>query len=222
MDGIHDLGGMQGFGRVEVESDEPVFHARWEGRVFALAGLAGAGLGANIDRFRHAIERLDPLYYLAAGYYGRWLQAAVDLLEEEGVLEAGELERRAGAIAAGETPPPAASAPAAPAPPAGRRTVRRDVEGEPRFAAGDRVRARDLHRRGHTRLPRYARGRRGVIATVYPAYVFPDTHAHGRGECPQHLYSVRFEGAELWGEDAEPGTAIFLDLFESYLEPHGE
>jgi len=190
MDGIHDLGGMHGFGPVVVEHEEPVFHAAWEGRVFALAGLAIRGGLANPDAFRHAIERLSPAEYLTAGYYGRWLAALERLLSERGALP-----RRA----------PAA-------------TARRDVPRVARFAVGDAVVARKVHPAGHTRLPRYVRGRRGVVACVHPAWVFPDTNAHERGEHPQHVYAVRFAATELWGDDADPAASVHVDLFESYLE----
>jgi len=192
MDGIHDLGGMHGFGRVPWSEAEPAFHAPWEGRVFALASLALAGGVANIDGFRHAIERLDPVTYLTSGYFGRWLAAAELLLRE---TAGRNLER--------------------PASPGTLRTVDRT----PRFAAGDRVRTRQMHPAGHTRLPRYARGLRGAVALVHPPFVFPDTNAHGQGEEPQHVYAVRFAARELWGDDAEPGVHVHVDCFESYLEP---
>jgi len=213
VDGIHDLGGMHGFGRVVVEADEPVFHARWEGRVAAIVGLVlGRGL-TNLDAFRHAIERLPPVVYLTAGYYGRWLAAVERLLTERGVLAPGEVDAR---LAGRET------GPAAPWPAAGvavRRGALREVTHRPRFTLGQRVLARDMHPVGHTRLPRYVRGRRGVIARVHPAWVFPDMNAHGRGENPQHAYAVRFAARELWGGDADARVAVHVDLFESYLEP---
>ena len=190
MDGIHDLGGMDGFGSVVVERDEPVFHAAWEGRVFALGSLAIAGGLANPDAFRHAIERLPPVEYLTAGYYGRWLAALERLVAERGAQ-----------------PRPARTA-----------TARRDAPRAARFAVGDAVVARNLHPAGHTRLPRYVRGRRGVVAHVHPAWVFPDTNAHGRGEHPQHVYAVRFAATELWGDGADPAAFLHVDLFESYLE----
>ena len=192
MDGIHDLGGMQGFGPVPWSESEPSFHAPWEGRVFALASLAIAAGVANVDAFRHAIERLDPVTYLTAGYFGRWLGAAELLIEE---TTGKQLTR-----------------PAAPG-------TLRAVAHAPRFAVGDRVRTRQMHPAGHTRLPRYARGLRGTVALVHPAFVFPDTNAHGRGEEPQHVYAVRFDARELWGEAAEPGVLVHVDCFERYLEP---
>jgi nitrile hydratase len=212
MNGVHDMGGMHGFGDVVVEPDEPVFHARWEGRVFAMAMLlAGRGL-ANADAFRHAIERLDQLAYLHAGYYGRWLRAVEALLVERGLLGPAEIDARVRGEATGAAPAVPLAPPAVPG-------ARRDVATAPRFAVGDAVVARNLHPPGHTRLPRYVRGRRGTVARVHPAFVLPDTNAHGLGEQPQHVYAVRFEGPALWGPDAEPGTATHVDLFETYLEP---
>lgn len=193
MDGIHDLGGRLGFGRCLAERDEAPYHEAWEPRVRALASLT-IGVGCwNTDAFRHAIERLDPVDYLTAGYFGRWLLAVEKLAEEAD-----------GGPTAGLFPDP---------------TTARQIDAAPRFAVGDAVRTRNLHSPGHTRLPAYARARAGSVALLQGAWVFPDTHAHGQGEQPQHVYSVRFAGEELWGEDAEPGSAVYLDCFESYLEP---
>jgi len=214
MDGIHDLGGLEGFGAVVRERDEPVFHAPWEGRAFALVNLALALGVANIDALRHAIERLDPVTYLTAGYYGRWRRALETLLGETGIVPAAELAVRLRDPAA-----PAAALTSRPVPPA-ELGARRPLARAPRFSPGDRVRARDLHTRGHTRLPRYARGRSGVVALVHPgAWVLPDAHAHGRGEAAQPVYAVRFEARALWGDEAEAGVAFHVDLFEDYLEP---
>jgi len=184
MDGIHDLGGRQGFGRVE--HDETVFHADWERRVL---GLALSSQEANVDAFRHAIERLDPVTYLTAGYFGRWL----------GALELLAHEADAGIRATGPD-------------------TLRSVDRAPGFAVGDRVRARDLFTSGHTRMPGYVRGRCGTVVAVHPAFVYPDTNAHGLGEKPQHVFAVRFEAAELWGRTADPASAVHVDLFEDYLE----
>jgi nitrile hydratase len=185
VDGIHDMGGMAGFG--PVVRDEQSFHADWERRVFALNLLSGL---ANIDAGRHAIERLDPVSYLTAGYFGRWL-GALELIVREN---------------------DATIAPTAP-------TSLREIERPPRFGTGDRVCARRQPSPGHTRLPRYARGQVGTVAIVHPPFVLPDTNAHGRGEHPEHVYAVRFDARELFGETAEPGTTLHVDLFESYLEP---
>jgi nitrile hydratase len=215
VNGIHDMGGMHGFGRVEVEADEPVFHARWEARVFGLSLLASLRLGGNIDARRHGLERLDPVTYLANGYYGRWLARLERELALRGVLREGELEARA---AGGRAP--AAPLPELPAPgPRPAHPFLREAGRAPAFRAGDRVRTRNHQPAGHTRLPAYARARRGVVVRVYPSSVFPDTNAHGLGEHPQRVYAVRFEGRELWGESAEPATCVHVDLFESYLEP---
>jgi nitrile hydratase len=209
MNGIHDMGGLHGFGPVEVEADEPVFHHRWEGRVFGI--VQGLG-GGNIDAGRHSIERLDPVSYLKNGYYGRWLAALERMLVGLGVVTADEIRarmrrrvrrvKRRGAVVWK---------------PAARNYVRA-VAAAPAFAPGDRVRARNHQPAGHTRLPAYARCRRGIVTRVHPAMVFPDDHAHGRGENPQYLYTVRFAAEELWGDGAEAGACLHLDLFESYLE----
>jgi nitrile hydratase beta subunit len=176
-----------------------------------------------VDAFRHAIERMDPAEYLATGYYGRWMAALERLLVEARVLGPGEIEARL----RGAPPGIEAAAKKSPAPraPGGAQSscgaeagVIRTVENSPRFAVAQAVRARNIHPEGHTRLPRYVRGRRGIVDRVHPACVFPDTHAHGRGENPQYVYSVRFTARELWGEDAEPGASVCLDLFEDYLE----
>ncbi len=190
------MGGMHGYGRVPYGS-EPAgyrpFHASWEGRVRSLASLLIGGGCFNTDAFRHAIERLDPVTYLASGYYGRWLSALELLVSERG----GRLQR--GASRAGA----ASREPSSPA----------------RFRVGERVRTRNLQPAGHTRLPGYARGKRGEVVLLQGAWVFPDTHAHERGEHPQHVYAVRFAGRELFGDDADPGFSVHLDLFEPYLEP---
>jgi nitrile hydratase subunit beta len=223
MDGIHDMGGMHGFGPVVVEVDEPVFHATWEGRVLAMANLLRGEGPTNVDAFRHAIERMDPAEYLATGYYGRWMAALERLLVEAGVLAPGEIEARLRGAPSGKEA--AAKKTPAPRTPQGAQPSRgaeagvvRTVGNSPRFALGQAVRARNIHPEGHTRLPRYVRGKRGVVDRVHPSCVFPDTHAHGMGENPQYVYSVRFAARELWGEDAEPGASVRLDLFEDYLE----
>jgi nitrile hydratase len=213
VNGIHDMGGMHGFGPVAVEPDEPVFHAPWERRVLGMV-FQVVGFGwTSIDAFRHGVERMDPVAYLSAGYYGRWLAGLETVLVDAGLLASGEVEARI----EGKPPPPPAS-PAAGLPHRVGGFVRA-VAATPAFVAGQVVRARNTHPTGHTRLPRYVRGRRGVVERVHPAFVFPDTNAHGGGEAPQYLYTVRFAAAELWGLDAEPGGTVSVDLFEPYLEP---
>ena len=216
MNGIHDMGGMHGFGPVVVEEDEPVFHAPWEGRIFGLRALARRQGMTVLDAGRHAVERIDPADYLTLGYYGRWLRSFETELVRYGWMGAGELEARL----AGD---PFDPAPVPPLPAEVDMTARRARESEPRFVVGQRVRTRNHQVPGHTRLPAYARARHGVVAIVHPGeWVLPDTNAHGLGENPEVLYVVRFTGYELWGEQAEPGTSVHLDLFESYLETEGD
>lgn len=206
------MGGWHGFGPVVVDDAGPVFHARWEARVF---GIVQSLPGANIDAGRHAIERLDPVAYLRAGYYGRWLAALEHTLLGLGVMQAGEVEAR---IRAPKAPLSRDSQPTrwTPPPPV---SYARAVDRAPRFRVGQTVRTRNHQPPGHTRLPAYARCKVGVVEHAHPAMVYPDDHAHARGENPHFLYTVRFAGEELWGPEAEAGTIVHLDLFEPYLEP---
>ena len=224
MDGVHDLGGMQGFGAVEREPNEPPFHAPWEAAVVAMFRAAGGRGIYNLDEFRHAIERMPPARYLSVTYYEKWLDGITRLLVERGVVTEAELEAReaffaarpeASAASAVRGPLPQPTTPTIPWP----SNVVRRATGRPRFAPGDVVVTRQMHPRGHTRLPRYARGKRGVIHLVHGVHVFPDTNAHGKDESPQPLYSVRFAARELWADAAEPNQWVHLDLWESYLEP---
>jgi len=223
MNGVHDIGGMDGFGPVRPEPNEPVFHEPWEGRVLAMF-LLGAGASArNVDAGRHRLERLDPVKYLASSYYERWLAAMEGALIESGTLTEAEIAARESQFA--ENPDlamprrdnPALAEQIVAILQAGNPATRQ-IRQKPRFATGDRVVTRNLNPHGHTRLARYARGKRGVIAHHWGAYVFPDTNAHGLGENPQHLYSVRFSVRELWGDTAETNESILIDLWESYLE----
>jgi nitrile hydratase beta subunit len=204
VNGIHDLGGTDGMGRVHVERDEPVFRAAWERRVFGVNAAIAAGL-RNVHEFRHAIERMEPRHYLAASYYERWLTAVVTLGVEKGLLDHAELERRAG----GRVPRARPVAPDAgsPAPASPRR-----------FVVGDAVRVRNMHPTGHTRCPRYVRGRRGTVVRVDPPFVLPDMAAHGARAAREPTYGVRFEARELWGEAAGPREPVYVDLWERYLE----
>ncbi|HET7876715.1 MAG TPA: nitrile hydratase subunit beta [Methylomirabilota bacterium] len=223
MDGIHDLGGMQGFGPVEREANEPVFHAPWEAAVLAIMRAAGARGLYNIDEFRHGIERMVPAEYLRASYYEKWLDGITRLLLEKGVVSDRELAARAAFFEA-RPDAPATAAVTSPLPAAARASWDwlqdsvREVRVTPRFQPGDAVVTRHAHPRGHTRLPRYARGKRGVIHCLHGIHVFPDSNAHGQGEQPQPLYSVWFEARELWGESAEPNQRVHLDCWESYLQ----
>lgn len=221
MDGIHDLGGMHGFGTVEREDHEPAFHQRWEAAVFAMVMAASrTGATGNADRFRHAVERIDPIAYLEHGYYGRWLGAIETLLAEAGIVEAAAITTRAMALGSAADARIAARPSPTPdrVPPAATADNRRELQRLPKFATGDPVRtATDVTSR-HTRLPRYARGKCGRILTCQGGWVYPDSHAHGHGEQPMHLYTVMFTGPELWGREADPTLRVHLDLFEPYLE----
>ncbi|MBM4442536.1 MAG: nitrile hydratase subunit beta [Candidatus Rokubacteria bacterium] len=230
MNGAHDLGGMHGFGPVDPEPNEPVFHSEWERRAFAVT-LSTGFLGKwNIDQSRFARELMPPAEYLATSYYEHWLWGLEHLLVQQGLLTPEEIEARVAALRNGETPPvPAPWTPSS----AGRVVRPGDVEKllstgnpfrvdediPPRFKAGDAVLTHNTHPRGHTRLPRYARGRRGVIDRDHGVFVFPDAHAEGLGKKPQHCYSVRFEARELWGPDAPANERIHIDLWDDYLEP---
>ncbi|MCH8256797.1 MAG: nitrile hydratase subunit beta [Proteobacteria bacterium] len=220
MDGIHDLGGKPGHGQVVVEKHEPVFHSRWEAAVFAMAAAgSAAGAWTNTDRFRHAIERIDPVAYLTQGYYGRWLGGIENLLVEAGIVTREMINARVQKIG-GSLQDLVASRPElvpdpmseAGATPGSSRTVNR----KPRFATGDLVRTSAQAVPGHTRLPAYARDKVGTILTMHEAWVYPDSNAHGLGEDPQYLYTVQFTGIELWGKGDE-NIKVSLDLFEPYL-----
>jgi nitrile hydratase subunit beta len=220
MDGIADMGGTDGWGPVHPPPPgEPVFTQPWEGRAFALSLLSmGRISGQNLDAFRHALERLDDAAYLDDGYYGRWLNATELMLVESAILAPGAIDARARTLRGEQVEePPAPSEPNkpdyAPTGPGSLRTV-----GEaPAYAVGERVRAKDMSPKGHTRLPRYVRGHTGTVDVIQPAALLPDTHAHFQGENPQHVYSVRFDSHELFGPDAED-FALTIELFESYLE----
>lgn len=207
MDGVHDLGGVAGFGSVERIPGEPFFGEEWERRAFRL-GLGAIGIaGANGGMFRHSVERMDPAHYLGSPYYEHWLTGVTTLLVEAGVVTAEALEERAG----GRFPRSR--------PDRGRPTdTAADDRTEARFGPGDRVRVREWHPLGHTRAPRYVQGRRGVVVRVDRAANVPDVEAHGGGFVKNPTYSVRFTAEELWGEGASVREVVHVDLWECYLE----
>jgi len=213
MNGVHDMGGMDGFGPVVPEQNEPVFHADWERRMYALAGSVMGAAQVNIDEFRHAIERIPPARYLASSYYERWLAAAETILVERGVVTREELLAKQDASI---DPALIASAVATHGPTPVKNKAKPQ---RARFAKGARVRARNLNPVGHTRLPRYVRGKAGVVARDWGVFVFPDTNAHHAGTKPQHCYSVSFDARELWGKSASSRERVYIDLWEDYLEP---
>jgi nitrile hydratase len=219
MDGIHDLGGKTGHGAVVREADEPVFHCRWEAKVFAIQGAAKkAGAWHNSDRFRHLVERIDPEAYLTHGYYGRWLGGIETGLVEAGIVSEADINRRVRELG-GDLSDLIAARPRSEPDPLGEKPVasgaKREVS-DPSFHVGQRVRTSTEVKPGHTRLPAYARDKTGIILMHHKGWVFPDTNAHGQGEDPQHLYTVQFTSRELWGSDTE-NVKISLDLFEPYL-----
>jgi nitrile hydratase len=218
MDGIADMGGTNGWGRAtRPEPGEPVFREPWHGRAFALTLLSNRLAGGNLDSFRHALERLDRSAYLDDGYFGRWLNGAELILTEHALLPPSAVDARARNLRGervGEPPLPQQATPNVR--PAAAGSIRA-VAARPAFAVGQRVQAKNLSPAGHTRLPRYVRGHTGVVTVVEPAFVFPDTNAHFRGENPQYVYTVAFDSHELWGADSEPFT-LTIEMFESYLE----
>jgi len=217
MNGIHDMGGMHGMGPVVIEKNEPVFHSGWEARALALNLACGFHGKWNIDMSRHSRERIPPAEYLAATYYEKWLRGLEMLLVENGLvtrreLESGRAESKASGLAALRAPEVATFL-------GNRRHARLDDDVPPKFSLGERVLAHNDHPVGHTRLPRYARGRRGVIDRDHGVFIFADTHAMTRDQKPQHCYSVRFAARELWGPCASARDSVFVDLWDDHLDP---
>ena len=216
MNGVHDMGGQQCMGPVQYEKNEPVFHASWEGRVYALNRAMRAWRKWNLDTDRHALEIMHPGEYLRMGYYERWLDRLEKQLVKYGFVTPDELQT---GIASGsiKVTPPLTLATSA-------RWLSRGIASShepairPAFKVGQRVRARNINPTGHTRLPRYARGRTGVVIRDHGVYLFPDTNAHFQGEKRQHVYSVRFAARELWGESASRRDSVHLDMWDDYLE----
>ena len=205
MDGVHDLGGRQGFGRIRYRPGAPAFHAAWERRVNALYGMAVRRGIFNMDEYRHAIERMPPRHYLSASYYERSLTSLATLCVEKGVVTREELERRAnGAFPLSE--------PSAPG--------RSNLPGPERFKPGDRVRVKNDFFAGHVRMPGYIRGKPGVIVSESPLYPFPDAHAHGVGAADEPTYDVAFRTEDLWPNSADPAL-VHVGVFKSYLEHAG-
>jgi nitrile hydratase len=217
MNGVHDMGGMHGMGWVEIEKNEPVFHAEWEARVLALQLACSYHRRWNIDMARYARERIPPAEYLAASYYEKWLRGLEMQLVENALITARELESgRAESKAGGAD---VLRAPGV----AGYLRVRRNARVEddvpPKFKPGERVLTHNDHPIGHTRLPRYARGKRGVVDRDHGVFIFADSHAMTRDKKPQHCYSVRFAARELWGPRAPARDGVHLDLWDDHLDP---
>jgi nitrile hydratase len=217
MNGVHDMGGMQGFGKVEVEPNEPPFHEEWEGRVLAINRAMGYTGEWVIDTGRYARETMPAHLYLAASYYQKWFLSMQKLLLEHGLVGADEFEagrslrpgkRLERTLAAADYKKVL-----------GRRSFARPTNTPAQFKLDDRVRMKMINPPTHTRLPRYARGKIGTVVVVHGCHVFPDTVAHRQGENPQWLYTVRFSGQDLWGPDCDPTVTVSVDAFEPYMEP---
>ena len=218
MNGAQDMGGMHGFGQVEPEPDEPVFHADWEKRAFALT-LAMAMPGQwNIDMSRFARENRSPAKYLSMSYYQIWFAGLEKLLKERGLVADDEIDAGRSLHAPKPVKAILSSGDVAQMLHRGRPTER-ETNTQAAFKAGNRVRAKNINPVTHTRLPRYVRGHVGTIERVIGCHVFPDSNATGAGENPQWLYTVCFDGRELWGPDGNPTTAVSVDAWEPYLEP---
>jgi nitrile hydratase len=227
MNGVHDLGGVDGLGPVVVEEDEPVFHSDWEKAAFALFPYNFRAGAFNLDQFRFGMEQIPPAEYLSSRYYEHWLHSVEHYLTRSGVVDPAELETRAGyyrahpdaALPHNDDPELVAFADAAVG--AGL-SARRETDTAPRFAVGDRVRVRAEAPFGHTRRARYIRGHVGVIEAARGAFIYPDAAGNGAGEDPQHVYTVLFTAAELWGQDnAEANATSTFDVWEPYLERAG-
>jgi len=217
MNGVHDMGGMDGFGKVEPEPNEPVFHEPWEGRVMAMNRAMGSVGVWNIDIGRFSREMLPAHVYLASSYYRKWFLGLEQMLLERGLVDADEIA--AGhALRVGKPLKRGRFDVAAVDRVMTRGSFSRPAQAPARFKPGDRVRAKNIHPVGHTRLPRYVRGHVGVVERLHGCHVFPDSVVAGQGESPQWLYTVCFDGRELWGPDADPTVKISIDAFEPYLD----
>jgi nitrile hydratase subunit beta len=217
MNGAQDLGGMMGFGPVAGEPEGAYFHAEWEKRVLALT-LALGSLGEwNIDMSRQARESLHPADYLNSSYYEVWFKGLEKLLVARGLVNPEEIAASSALHPPKPTRPPLMAAQVEPMLAAGTPSDRAP-EAKARFSVGEEVRTLNLNPSGHTRLPRYARGKRGRIERVHGVFVFPDANADGRGPSPQWLYLVRFSASELWGREGDPALDVSIDAWESYLE----
>jgi nitrile hydratase subunit beta len=217
MNGPHDLGGQMGFGPVAPEPNEPYFHAEWEKRALGIVLSCGAFGAWTLDESRHARENIAPPAYLAASYYEIWIRALETLLKRHGFVTADEIDAGRKRID-GATPKRVLKADMVAGVLARGGPCDRPVDTAPHFAVGDRVRTRNFNPETHTRLPRYARAKTGVVEAVQGSYVFPDDNAHGKGENPQWVYTVVFTGDEIWGDGADPSLTVSIDAWESYLE----
>jgi nitrile hydratase beta subunit len=217
MNGPHDMGGLQDMGPLEYEKDEPVFHAQWEARIYALTRAMRAWRKWTLDADRHALEVIPAVDYLRMSYYERWAHRLAEQVVKYGLVSKKEIE-------GGKAAPSSTKANPAFTLATSDRWLSRGIPSSqdprvrPRFKVRQHVRARNINPTGHTRLPRYVRGKTGVIVRDHGVYLFPDSNAHFQGEKRQHVYSVRFAATELWGDVASPRDSVHLDLWDDYLE----
>jgi len=218
MNGVHDLGGMHGLGPIQEENNEPVFHAKWEERAFGITRAMGTWQLWNLDASRFQRELIAPVDYLRWSYYERWIRALEELMLKTHLVSRAELDT--GRPDAGSTiHAPKLTAENVSVLASKGSPAKRDVPVTASFGVGQSVRARNINPVGHTRLPRYVRGKVGTIDRDHGVFVFPDTNALFLGEKPQHVYSVRFAARELWGAAASPHDSVYVDLWDDYLEP---
>ncbi len=218
MNGIHDLGGMDNFGPIEVEANEPVFHEDWERKIYALTiGLLPAGY-CNIDEMRRTTENIDSAIYLQAKYYQKWVLTLESILLEKNVLTQEEIETGKSIRTEGGDSRPAAPKEMLEFAMSNPMPASLDVEIDAKFKVGDEILAKNIHPLHHTRTPRYIRGKRGVILKDYGVFLLADTNAHGGPDKPQHVYSVQFMARELWGEEANANDSVCIDLHDDYLD----
>lgn len=221
---VHDMGGVHGYGAIPIEENEPVFHAPWEGRVLGLMMTAAKHLKGNIDNSRHQSEMMPPEKYLNYAYYERWFMRLENVCKQKGLVTAEDLQLL---WEGGDFPEDLIAEPLSADDirhflSHGRNYIRQ-LDQPAQFTVGETVRARNMHPKGHTRLPRYARGKMGVITAEHGGQIFPDRNATLDGatserESPERLYTVRFTATELWGPDANPNDTVCLDMWEPYLE----
>ena len=218
MNGVHDLGGMDNFGPIDIEQDEPIFHQDWERDIFGLTISTLASGYFKIDEVRRKTEEMPPVDYLKASYYEKWVFTLESIMVEKDVLTWEEIKAGKSLREEGVRLPPVPKeaiqhAMTNPVP------VRIDADIPAKFKVGDHIITKNMNPKNHTRLPRYTRGKRGVIEQHHGIFVLPDANAHGGVEKPEHNYTVKFSAAELWGDENPPKDFVYIDLFDSYMEP---
>ena len=218
MNGVHDVGGMQDFGPIRPEANEPVFHATWEGRVIAMNLAMAAWRKFVTDNRRYVRELIPPAEQLAMTYYEKWYAGLIVNMIDAGMVTHAEVENGSPAPGSPKLTPPL-TAKGVPAFWSNGSPKSRNTPATASFHVGQRVRARNINPLTHTRLPRYARGKSGVVEAARGIFVFPDSNAQGHGEKPQHVYSVRFTARELWGQEASAKDSVYIDMWDDYLEP---